>query len=74
MFRISRDGQEPFVEVESVAQIVPAIRSRPPGQYAIDEVSDDPLVGRHASRRWGTGIICPDGVISIKPNQWEVGE
>ncbi len=73
MFRISRNGHGPFVEVESVAQIVPAVRSRPPGLYAIDEMSADPLLGRHATRRWGLGIKKADGVVSIKPDQWEVG-
>jgi hypothetical protein len=40
VFRISRDDdvEEPVVNVDTAAQIVPAIRSHPPGRWRIDEL------------------------------------
>jgi hypothetical protein len=56
MYRISRNGQEPIIDVDQVEAIGPAIRSSEPGRYYVDEISADPLPGCHTSRRWGVGI------------------
>jgi hypothetical protein len=37
MYRISRYGQEPIVDVDQVEALVPAIRSSEPGRYHVDE-------------------------------------
>ncbi len=39
MFRISHNGQEPIVDVDSIEQIEPAIQSSPQGRYHVDEIS-----------------------------------
>jgi hypothetical protein len=51
MFRISRDGQLPVVDVHHVEQLEPAIRSSESGRYHIDEITADPLPSGHTSRR-----------------------
>jgi hypothetical protein len=66
MFRISRNGQEPIVDVGALEEIEPVIRRSEPGQYLIDEMSRDPLPSGQISRRWGFGIKRADGSVSIK--------
>jgi hypothetical protein len=39
MLRISRNGQEPIIDVDQVEAIEPAIRSSEPGRYHVDEIS-----------------------------------
>jgi hypothetical protein len=51
MYRISRNGQEPIIDVEQVEAIEPAIRSSEPGRYHVDEISADPLPSGHDWRR-----------------------
>jgi hypothetical protein len=46
MYRISRNGQEPIVDVDQVEAIEPAIRSSEPGRYHVDEIRADPLPSR----------------------------
>ena len=53
MYRVSRDGPEPIVDVDQVEAIEPAIRSSEPGRYHVDEISADPLPSGHTSRGWG---------------------
>jgi hypothetical protein len=43
MFRISRNGQEPIIDVDQVEAIEPANRWSEPGRYHVDEISADPL-------------------------------
>ncbi len=38
MFRISQNGQEPIVDVDTLDQIEPAIRSGAPGRYHADKM------------------------------------
>jgi hypothetical protein len=71
MFRISRDGQEPVVDVAQVEEVEPAIRSSEPGRYHIDQINREPLPSGHTSRRWGVGIKSPDGSATIVPDPWE---
>ncbi len=71
MFRISYNCQEPVVDVDSIEQIEPAIASRKPGRYHVDEISADPLPRRHTSRRWGVGIKRADWLASIDPDPWQ---
>ena len=46
MYRISRNGHEPIIDVDQVEAIEPAIRSSEPGRYHVDEIS-----ARSASER-----------------------
>jgi hypothetical protein len=71
MFRTSRDGQEPMVDVDQVEAIEPAIRSSEPGRYHVDEISRDPLPSGHTSRRWGVGIKRHNGTIALEPDPWD---
>jgi hypothetical protein len=48
MCRISRNGQEPIIDVDHVDAIGPAIRSSEPARYLVDEISADPLPSGHA--------------------------
>ena len=71
MFRISRAGQKPIIDVDRVEAIEPAIRSSKPGRFHIDEISADPLPYGHTSRRWGVAIKRPDGSVELEPDPWE---
>ena len=59
MYRISRNGQEPVIDVDQVEAIEPAIRSSEPGCYHVDEISADPLPSGHTARHWGVSIFAP---------------
>ena len=52
MYRISQSGQEPVVDVDTVEQLEPAVRSLPPGRWHLDQIERDPLPSGHTSRRW----------------------
>ena len=71
MFRISRRGQEPIVDVDQIDAIEPAICSSAPGRYHVDQISRDPLPCGHTSRRWGVGTKLHDGRVNIEPDPWE---
>jgi anti-sigma28 factor (negative regulator of flagellin synthesis) len=43
MYRISRNRQEPIIDVAKVEAIEPAIRSSEPGEYHVDEIGADGL-------------------------------
>ena len=68
MFRISRNGQEPVVDVDKLEQLEPAIRSSKPGRDLIDQIERDPLPSGHTSHRWGVGIKERDGTAVLKPD------
>ena len=72
MYRISRNGQEPIVDVDQVEAIEPAIRSSEPGRYHVDEISAGPLPSGHRSRRWCVGIKRHDGTVAIEPDPWDI--
>jgi hypothetical protein len=61
MFRITKNRQEPVVDVASYRQIVPAIRESGPGRYQVDQFSDE-----HSSRRWAVVTNKLDGAIVIE--------
>jgi hypothetical protein len=71
VFRISQAGQEPFIDVDTVDQIEPAIRSCAPGRYHVDEISADLLPSGHSSRRYAVAIKKHDGSVTIEPDLWE---
>jgi hypothetical protein len=64
MFRISQNGEEPIIDVDTIEDTEPAIRSSEPGRYRIDEISADPLPSGHTSRRWDQA---PDW-IGVRPH------
>jgi len=70
IFRVSRDGQEPIIDVDQVEGIEPAIRSSEPGRYQVDEISREPLPSGHTSRRWGVGIKRRNGVVTLDRDPW----
>jgi hypothetical protein len=70
MYRISRDGHSPSVDVDQVAGIAPAIRSSERGRYHDGEITADPLPSGHTSRRWGVGIRRSDGNVTLDPDPW----
>jgi len=67
IYRVSRAGQEPITDVDSVETVVQA---GGPGRYHVDEISADPLPSGHTSRRWGVGIKRDDGTVTIKSDRW----
>ena len=71
IYRVSRDGQEPVVDVGSPDAIESAVRVGKPGSYHIDEVCSDPLQSGHTSRRWVTAIKHPDGTVAVEPDPWQ---
>ena len=70
MFRISRNGQEPIVNADTVEEIEPVIRASEPGCYHVDELPAKPFPSGHTSRRWGIGIKKADGEVVIEPDPW----
>ena len=70
MFRISQNGQEPIVDVDTLDQLEPAIRSSEPGQYRVDLIEREPLPSGNTSRRWVVGIERRDGSVVIEPYPW----
>jgi len=68
--RTSRSGREPITDVDSVEAAEGAIQAGGPGCYHVDEISAEPLPSRHTSRRWGTEIKRPDGVVTLDPDPW----
>jgi hypothetical protein len=71
MCRIRRNGQEPIVDVDTLDQLEPAIRSSEPGRYHVDQLERDPLPSGYTSRRWGIGIKQHDGRVVIEPDPWD---
>jgi hypothetical protein len=72
MFRISRAGQEPNVDVNTPEAIEPAIRSGEPGRYHVDKIERDPLPSGQTSRCWGIGVKRGDGTVLPEPDHWPV--
>jgi hypothetical protein len=70
MYRISRNGQEPIIDVDQIEAIEPAICSSGPSCYHVDEMSAPPLAGGHTSRRWGDGIKLADGSVVVELDPW----
>jgi hypothetical protein len=66
MFRISRDGREPIINVDDLGQIEPEIRALPAGRWHIDELPARPFPSGHTARRWGVGVKRADGSIAIE--------
>jgi len=72
IYRVSRSGQEPITDVDSVEGIEVDVRAGGPGRYHVDEISADPLSSGHTSRRWGVGIKRQDGSVELEARPWEV--
>jgi hypothetical protein len=70
MFRTSQNGQVPIVDVDTLDELEPVIRSIEPGRYHIDQLERDPLPSGHTSRRWGVGIKRADGSVVLEPDPW----
>ncbi|HKI19942.1 MAG TPA: hypothetical protein VKA15_18785 [Isosphaeraceae bacterium] len=70
IYGISRAGQEPITDVDSVEAIEVVVRAGGTGRYHIAEISADPLPSGHTSRRWGAGIKQSDGTVTIDRYPW----
>ncbi len=68
MYRITHNGQEPIIDVDTLADIEPAIRDWKAGRYDVDEISADPWPSGHTSRRWGVVIKWRDGAVFLEPD------
>jgi hypothetical protein len=68
MYRVSRAGREPIVDVDQVGKIEPLIRSSEPRRYQVDEISAKLLPSGYTSRRWGVGIKRADGSVELESN------
>ena len=71
IYRISRKGQGPVVDVATVEAIEGAISAGKPSSVHIEEISTDPLPSGRTARRWGTAIKHPDGPVAVEPDPWE---
>jgi hypothetical protein len=65
MFRISEDVNT-AEDVDSEAEVEPAVRAMGPDRYHIDQIERDRLPSGHASRRWGTTIRLPGGSVVVE--------
>ena len=68
MFRISQNGQECIIDVDTLEDIEPAIRDLKAARYGVDGVSAHPLPSGHTSRHWGIVIQWRDGAVFIEPD------
>jgi hypothetical protein len=57
MYRISRDGQEPVVDVDRVERIELALVSCAAGRYHVDQISRDPLPSVRSRRSDATPLL-----------------
>ena len=71
MVRISHIARRTAVDIDSIDEVEPAIASRKPGRYHIDQISAEPLPSGHTSRRWGIGIKGTDGPVVIERDPWD---
>jgi hypothetical protein len=71
MYSISQNEHERIIDVDTVDQLEPAIRSSEPGRYHVDEIRADLLPSGHNSRRWGVGIKRGDGTVELEPDPWD---
>jgi hypothetical protein len=71
--RISRPGQEPITDVDSVEAVEGAVRAGGPGRYDVDEIRAEPFPSGHTSRQWGRLIRHPDGTFQEEPWAWLLG-
>ena len=71
IYRISRGGREPVVDVGSSDAIEGGVRNSKPGRYHVDEISSGPVLSGHTSHRWGTSIKHLDGSVAVEPDAWE---
>ncbi len=68
MYRISSNGQEPIIDVDTIEDIEPAIRDLKAGRYDVDEIDADSLASGQTSRRWGVVIKWRDGAVFLEPD------
>ena len=47
IYRVSRSGQQPITDVDTVEAVEAVVRARGPGRYDVDEHSLDPFPGTH---------------------------
>jgi hypothetical protein len=66
MHRVSRNGQEPIIDVDTIEEIEPAICDLKAGRCDVDEISAGPLPRGYASRRWGVVIKWRDGAVFLE--------
>jgi hypothetical protein len=71
MYRVSRNGHKPIIDIDHVEAIEPAIRSSKSGRYHVDQIERDPLPSGRTARRWGVGIKRPDGSVELEPDPWD---
>jgi hypothetical protein len=71
IYRISRPGHKPIVDVGSAEAIEGVVRAEKPGTFHVDEIASDPLPSGHTARRWGTAIKHPDGTVAVEPDPWQ---
>ena len=74
-FRISSRGyirgRIRVVYVESMDQIMPAIKSLRAGRYDIDQIEREPLLSGRYTRRWGVATKRPNGRVVVEPDPWD---
>jgi hypothetical protein len=66
MYRISRNEQDPIVDVNTPKEIEPAIRRLAPGFYHVHQIGADASRSGHTSRSWGVAIRYADGSVVVK--------
>jgi hypothetical protein len=71
MFRISPQGRESIIDVDTLEAVRDTIRLLKPGRYHVDEIASDPRPSGHTSRRWGLAIKRPDGSVELEPDPCE---
>jgi hypothetical protein len=65
MFRISRQQNEPPIDVYTYKAILAVIRTSNPGRYAIAEIKDASRAADDNGQQWGVGVKHANGSISI---------
>ena len=71
MYRISRDGKEPIIDVDTLDQLEPAIRASKPGRFHITRSSAIRYRVVTLPDAGTVGIKRPDGSVELEPDPWE---
>jgi hypothetical protein len=70
MYRISRNGQVPIIDVDTIEDIEPTIRDLKAGRHDADESSAEPLPSGRNLRRWGLLVERRDAAVFLEPKPW----
>ena len=70
-YRLVNYQDDWLADAHSIGYLKGLVAKLAPGRYSVDENRDEPGLGGHLTRRWGTLIKLDDGTIIAKLGPWE---